>query len=68
MMAKSRQGKPKGGRPPGRRGKGGIGPGPGYRPGGGSGGTTHGSRPMCSLAVLAISLALFCAPMLGWLA
>lgn len=42
-MAKPRQGRPSGGRPPGRRGKGGIGPGPGYRPGGGGGGTKHGS-------------------------
>lgn len=33
---------PKGGRPPGRRGRGGVGPGPGYRPGGGGGGTKHG--------------------------
>lgn len=35
--------RPGGGRPPGRRGRGGVGPGPGYRPGGGGGGTKHGS-------------------------
>lgn len=39
-MAKSR---PAGGRPPRRRGRGGIGPGPGYRPGGTGKGTRHKS-------------------------
>lgn len=36
--------KPPSGRPPGRRGKGGIGPGPGYKTGGTGKGTTHGKK------------------------
>lgn len=39
-MAKTR---PPGGRPPGRRGGSGIGPGPGYRPTSTGGGTSHKS-------------------------
>ena len=35
--------RPPAGRPPGRRGSGGIGPGPAYRPSRTGGGTTHGS-------------------------
>lgn len=42
-MGKSRQGKPKGGRPPQRRGKGGVGPGPGYKPNPNTGGSSHKS-------------------------
>jgi hypothetical protein len=44
-MGKTR---PSGGRPPGRRGKGGVGPGPGYRPNPNTGGTRHdgGCCPM----------------------
>jgi hypothetical protein len=37
-MGKNR---PKGGRPPGRRGRGGVGPGPGYKPNPNTGGTKH---------------------------
>lgn len=37
-MAKTR---PPAGRPPGRRGRGGVGPGPAYRPGGTGKGTSH---------------------------
>jgi len=40
-MAKKRQSRPPAGRPPGRRGKGGVGPGPAYRPSSSGGGTTH---------------------------
>lgn len=42
-MAKKKQGRPAGGRPPGRRGKGGTGPGPAYRPGRSGKGTKHKS-------------------------
>lgn len=60
-MAKSR---PPSGRPPGRRGKGGTGPGPGYRPNPNTGGTRHKSSStargpvagivfaVCAMAVL----------------
>lgn len=49
-MAKSR---PKGGRPPGRRGRGGIGPGPGYKPGGTGKGTSHKPTVGCGVIALA---------------
>ena len=39
-MAKKKA-RPSGGRPPGRRGRGGTGPGPGYRPSSSGGGTRH---------------------------
>jgi len=41
--------KPKGGRPPGRRGKAGVGPGPAYRPSTSGGGTTHKGGGCCPM-------------------
>jgi hypothetical protein len=41
---------PAGGRPPGRRGAGGVGPGPGYRPSSTGGGTTHNGGGCCTMA------------------
>ena len=49
MMAGKRPGK---GRPPGRRGRGGVGPGPGYKPGGTGKGTRH-TTGGCMVAKLA---------------
>lgn len=46
-MGKAR---PASGRPPRRRGKGGIGPGPGYRPNPNTGGTKHGNGDCCPMA------------------
>jgi hypothetical protein len=40
--------RPKGGRPPGRRGKGGVGPGPGYKTSGTGKGTKHNGN-CCSM-------------------
>lgn len=57
---------PKGGRPPGRRGRGGVGPGPGYRPGGGGGGTKHGSSSG-TRAMVWIAAAIFSVPTLGFI-
>lgn len=64
--------RPGGGRPPGRRGRGGVGPGPGYRPGGGGGGTKHGSssgtRAMAVVSALIFGVpALIVAVCLVWL-
>lgn len=47
-MAKGKS-RPAGGRPPGRRGKAGIGPGPAYRPSGTGGGTTHKGDGCCPM-------------------
>lgn len=41
MAKKTTRPRKSGGRPPGRRGRGGIGPGPGYKPGGTGKGTRH---------------------------
>lgn len=41
MAKKPRNPRPAKGRPPGRRGRGGVGPGPGYRHGGTGKGTRH---------------------------
>lgn len=59
--------KPKGGRPPGRRGKGGVGPGPGYRPGSGGGGTRHGggTRPKGSSGSATRSIVIIMASIYG---
>lgn len=54
-MAKSRPG---GGRPPNRRGKGGIGPGPGYRPGSTGGGTRHKSSSVEGSPIIRVVYAL----------
>jgi hypothetical protein len=61
--------RPGGGRPPGRRGKGGIGPGPGYKPGKGGGGTRHTSGSSTgSKAMMWVSVALFGVPFALFLA
>lgn len=57
MMGKGARG-PKGGRPGGRKGKGGIGPGPGYKPSSTGGGTRHQPGTSSSgCAVMAVTLA-----------
>lgn len=56
--------RPAGGRPPGRRGRGGVGPGPAYRPGGGGGGTTHKSGA-AHMSLVILSYAMFIALPLG---
>ena len=48
-MAKPKS-RPAGGRPPGRRGRGGVGPGPAYRPSSTGGGTKHGGGDCCPMA------------------
>lgn len=53
-MAKSR---PPAGRPPGRRGRGGVGPGPGYRPGGTGKGTSHKGGDCCPMVAAVWALA-----------
>ena len=66
-MAKKppRNPRPARGRPPGRRGRGGVGPGPGYKPNPNTGGTTHGTgRCMTARLVGAVILA-FLAASLG---
>lgn len=50
--------RPSGGRPPGRRGKGGVGPGPGYRSGGTGKGTSHKSSSTARGPVAGIVFAL----------
>lgn len=52
-MAKSKPG-PSGGRPPGRRGTAGVGPGPGYRPSSSGGGTRHSGDTSCCPMVAAV--------------
>lgn len=62
-MAKPK-GRPAGGRPPGRRGKGGVGPGPGYRTSGTGKGTSHKSSSSATVPILGIAFALISVPML----
>lgn len=54
-MGKTRPG---GGRPPGRRGKGGVGPGPGYRPGGTGKGTRHKSSSVEGTPIIRVVYAI----------
>lgn len=61
FLEKSRPG---GGRPPGRRGKAGVGPGPGYRPGGGGGGTGHKSSSATHRQALAAAAGFIVIPAL----
>jgi hypothetical protein len=55
-MAKNR---PAGGRPPGRRGRGGTGPGPGYRTSGTGRGTGHKSSSSATNPQLGVVFGLF---------
>lgn len=50
-MAKTR---PAGGRPPSRRGKGGVGPGPAYRPSSSGGGTRHKSSSVEGTPIITV--------------
>lgn len=52
-MAKTR---PPAGRPPNRRGRGGIGPGPAYRPTEGGGGTNHKKKDCCPMVAALTSI------------
>lgn len=56
--------RPKGGRPPGRRGRGGVGPGPGYRSGGKGGGTKHGGSGGAARTHVWLAWALLVLPVL----
>jgi hypothetical protein len=51
--------RPKGGRPPGRRGRAGTGPGPAYRPSSSGGGTSHKSSSSATNPQLAIVYSIF---------
>lgn len=51
MASKKRPGA---GRPPGRRGRGGVGPGPGYRSGNTGSGTSHTGKTSCCPMVAAV--------------
>ena len=55
-MTKAR---PPAGRPPGRRGRGGVGPGPGYRHGGVGKGTRHKSSSSATTGQLILVYSLF---------
>jgi hypothetical protein len=59
-MAKKKA-RPAGGRPPSRRGRGGVGPGPGYRPNPNTGGTRHTGNCMTAKVVGAAILGLIAA-------
>ena len=57
--------RPRGGRPPGRRGRGGVGPGPGYRPGGTGRGTRHTGGCMTAKVTGAVILGLIAIALAG---
>ena len=57
--------RPKGGRPPRRRGRGGVGPGPAYRPSSSGGGTRHKSSMVASPVVTVAAVVLFLVGPLG---
>lgn len=68
MMAKKGS-RPQGGRPGGRKGKAGVGPGPGYKPGSSGGGTRHNSGTSTGSRAMALAAAaLFGIPFLAFLA
>jgi len=58
-MARSNRQRPSGGRPPGRRGRGGTGPGPGYRTSGRGSGTPHKSSSSATNPQLGIVFGIF---------
>lgn len=58
-MSGTGKARPKGGRPPQRRGRGGVGPGPAYRPSSSGGGTRHKSSAVASPVVTVGAFALF---------
>lgn len=61
--------RPNGGRPPGRRGRGGVGPGPGYKPNPNTGGSKHKGHTtggcMLAKAVGAVILGFLAAAFIG---